>query len=83
MLTQGILSAFCDGAYCRESAGTGPVVLKIDLIMGTVHYRSPRDKFMCASIPYPMMVKWTCAILKERIGDAVGVGKGRRKLIGS
>ena len=47
-----------DGVHCRESAGTGPVVLKkIVPVMGAAIFQVPIDQSMCASLsPHPLLV---------------------------
>ena len=44
--------AICtDGVHCRESAGTGPVVLKVVPVTGAA-LASPTYQFMCASLSH-------------------------------
>ena len=43
-----------DGVHCRESAGTGPVVLKVVPVTGAAILQVAMDQLMCASlIPHP------------------------------
>ena len=46
-----------DGVHCRESAGTGPVNLKIVQVTGAVPWLVTMDQLMCASLfPRPLLV---------------------------
>ena len=76
-----------DGVYCRESAGTEPVllVLKVVPVMGAAFSGIPMDQFLCVSLfPGPLLrpgtgtiysigiIQWTCATLKVKyISEAV------------
>ena len=39
-----------DGAHCRESAGTGPVVLKVVPVTGAAILQVTMDQLMCTSL---------------------------------
>ena len=41
-----------DGVPCRESAGTGPVVLKVVHVTGAAILQVIMDQLMCASVTY-------------------------------
>ena len=41
-----------DGVYCREPAGTGPVVLKVVPVTGAAILRVTMDKLICASLSH-------------------------------
>ena len=42
------------GVHCRESAGTGPVVLKVVPVTGAVSLKVTMNQLMCASLsPHP------------------------------
>ena len=41
-----------DGVYCREPAGTGPVVLKVIPVTGAAILRVTMDKLICASLSH-------------------------------
>ena len=44
-----------DSVYCRESAGTGPVVLKVVPATGVAFAAITMDELMCASLfPHPL-----------------------------
>ena len=44
-----------DGVHCRESAGTGLVVLKVVPVTGAAILQVTMDQFMCASLfPHPL-----------------------------
>ena len=46
-----------DGVHCRESAGTGPVVLKVVPVTGAAFSGFTMDQIMCASLfLYSLMV---------------------------
>ena len=46
-----------DGIHCRESASTGPVVLKIVPVTGAAILQVTMDQLMCASLfPRPLLV---------------------------
>ena len=46
-----------DGIHCRESAGTGPAVLKVVPATGAAFSGITMDQLMCASLfPHPLMV---------------------------
>ena len=46
-----------DGAHCRESAGKGPVVLKVVPVTGVAILQVTMDRLMCASLfPHPLLV---------------------------
>ena len=43
-----------DGVHCRESAGTGPIVLKVVPVTGAAILQVTMDQLMCASLfPHP------------------------------
>ena len=45
------------GVHCRESAGTGPVVLKVIPVTGAAILQVTMDHLMCASLfPHPLLV---------------------------
>ena len=45
-----------DGVHCRESAGTGPVVLKVVPVTGAAFAGITMDQLMCASLfPHPLL----------------------------
>ena len=57
-----------DGVHCRESAGTGPVVLKVVPVMGAVIFQVTMDQLMCASLSHThywyeagMLMEWQSA----------------------
>ena len=47
-----------DGVHCRESVGTGPVVLKVVRVTGAAILQVTMDQmFLCFSLfPHPLMV---------------------------
>ena len=46
-----------DGVHCRESAGTGPVVLKSVPVTGAAILQVTMDQLMCTSLfPHPLLV---------------------------
>ncbi|CAM9231416.1 unnamed protein product, partial [Ascophyllum nodosum] len=46
-----------DSVHCRESAGTGPVVLKVVPVTGAAILQVTMDQSMCASLfPHPLLV---------------------------
>ena len=46
-----------DGVHCRESAGTGPVILKVVSATGAAILQVTMDQLMCASLfPHPLLV---------------------------
>ena len=48
-----------DGIRCRESTGTGPVVLKVVLVTDAAFSGTTTDQFVCASlVPHPLLVYW-------------------------
>ena len=51
-----------DGLHCRESAGTGPVVLKVVAVTGAAILQVTMDQLMCASLfPHPLFgMMWAC-----------------------
>ena len=45
-----------DGFHGQESVGTGPVVLKVDLVTSVAYTGNPMDQFMCVPIfPRPLL----------------------------
>ena len=52
-----------DGVHCRESAGTGPVVLKVVPVSGAVILQVTMDQLLCASffshpLLYPIIISY-------------------------
>ena len=46
-----------NGVHCQESAGTGPVVLKVAPVTGAAILQVAMDQSICASLfPHPLMV---------------------------
>ena len=46
-----------DGVHCRESAGTGPVVLQVVPVTSAAILQATMDRLMCASLfPHPLLV---------------------------
>ena len=46
-----------DGIHCRESACTGPVVLKVVLVTGAAFLGIALYQLMCAPVfPYPLLL---------------------------
>ena len=46
-----------DGVHCRESAGTGPVVLKVVPVTDTAILQVTMDQLICTSLfPHPLLV---------------------------
>ena len=46
-----------DGVHCRESAGTGPVVLKVVPLAGAANLQVTMDELMYASLfPHLLLV---------------------------
>ena len=44
-----------DGVHCRESAGTGPIILKVVAVTGAAILEVTMDQLMCASLlPHPL-----------------------------
>ena len=64
----------CDHTYCRESAGTGPVVLNVAQVTGTAFSGITLDQFLCASL---LMVCRT----KERIAQSTRARAGSLALV--
>ena len=53
----GVMQLRTDGVYCRQSAGTGPVVLKVVPVTGAASLQVTMDQLMCASLfPHPLLV---------------------------
>ena len=48
-----IAIAYADDVHCRESVGTGPVVLKVVPAMGAVWFRYHHGPFFSAPLPFP------------------------------
>ena len=47
-----------NGVHCRESAGAGPVVLKVVPVTGATILQVTMDQLMCASLfPHPLLVR--------------------------
>ena len=60
-----------DGVHCRESAGTGPVVLKVVAVTGAA-FASPLYQSMCASIfSHPVLEADNCRSDRNRCGRMV------------
>ena len=60
-----------DGVDCRESAGTGPVVLKVAPVTGAAILQVTMDQLMCASLSHThywyevgMSIEWQRYILR-------------------
>ena len=49
-----------DGVHCRESAGTGPVVLKVVPVTGAAILQVTMDQLMYASLSRTLGMKWAC-----------------------
>ena len=54
-----------DGVHCRESAGTGSVVIKVVPVTVTAILQVTMDQLMCASLPHThyryelgMLIEW-------------------------
>ena len=46
-----------DSVHCRESVGTGPIVLKVVPVTGAAILQVTVDQFICASLfPHPLLV---------------------------
>ena len=53
-----VMQLSTDGVHCRDSTGTGPVVLKVIPATGTA-FASPWDQIMCGSLfPHSLMVSY-------------------------
>ena len=48
-----VTQLFIDGLHCRESASTGPVVLKVVPVTGAAFLGITMDHFLCLSFPTP------------------------------
>ena len=67
-----------DGVHCRESAGTGPVNLKVVPVTGAAILQVIMDQSMCASLfPHPLLVwsghvesTWRCFEIFPRVWNA-------------
>ena len=56
-----------DGVHCRESYGTGSVVLKVVPVTNATFSGFTMAHFLCASLFFTLtriLVQWTCAIQK-------------------
>ena len=59
-----------DGVHCRESAGTGPVVLKIVPVTGAAFLQINVDQLTCASLsPHPILVRSGYVVRRQADSD--------------
>ena len=65
-----------DGVDCRESAGTGSIVLKVIPITGAVFSGITMDQITCASFfPHPLCMGILCSGHKKAIEKVVSDGR--------
>ena len=65
-----------DGVHCRESAGIGPVILKVVPVTGAAILQVTMDQLMCASLfLHPLSVRRGCVDRMRQLYRSMGQGE--------